>query len=415
MCISNGLSTVGLKSVLAERLAAVGGRAHREYRQARLTFGLFFPRSFRERLGNKLRRTEELIIGFCSFNYDYELAIRFRIGIIETTMPSSYVPAISVAVLRREVENLEVAEAQREAYSQGYYYLRLPGEPFQLVDVDHTFHNFITKVVWGQDGTDAAMLVVNIENLKLASSEIDDEIVSKILERGSDKHSHACSLYVATHPKLVAKLHEKGHAREGLFLESFGLAWRAWKQPGLAFETRLSYISRLRLVIYSVFGSDALCKVEVLRSQHTAGVPTNQLLDLLAAMDVFEQIYFALSPSQRERLNASSLTARNLESSFSALSSNACSGEKMTMEQIKGTVRRSDALAVHFRLGSGEECYTHQQSSRKRKLDDEVSPSWSDGTADDAAFFKDIRGRAEQYCSNRMQTRDHNKWQGGQL
>jgi hypothetical protein len=133
--------------------------------------------------------------------------------------------------------------------------------------------------------------------LRRAAEIIDDKTLIKILEQSYDKHSHACSLFVATHRELKQKLIELGFLQEAVFLESLGLAWRAWKQRGLTFGTRLYYLSHLRLTIYAIFGKDGLCKVDVLRSQHTAGVPTNQLLDMLAAIDVFEQIYFALSPT----------------------------------------------------------------------------------------------------------------------
>jgi hypothetical protein len=86
----------------------------------------------------------------------------------------------------------------------------------------------------------------------------------------------------------------------------------------------------------------------------------------------------------------------------------------MVMEQIQGSVRRMDALAALTRLGRGPEGYTHQQSSRKRKLDDDASSSWSDGTADDEAFYKEFRARAKSYCGNRFQIRDINKMAGGQ-
>ena len=84
------------------------------------------------------------------------------------------------------------------------------------------------------------------------------------------------------------------------------------------------------------------------------------------------------------------------------------------MEQIQGSVRRLDALSALVRLGMGPGCYTHQQSSRKRKLDEDASSTWSDGTADDASFFMEFRARAEGYCGNRMQIRDMNKIEGGQ-
>ena len=68
----------------------------------------------------------------------------------------------------------------------------------------------------------------------------------------------------------------------------------------------------------------------------------------------------------------------------------------MVMEQIQGKVKRLDALAALVRLDCGPEGfgYTHQKSSRKRKLDDDASSSWSDGTADDETFFNEFRARA---------------------
>ena len=159
-------------------------------------------------------------------------------------IPSRYEPHISIAELDQEVQNLEVAEAQRDASRQGYYYIRLePHQPYQIVDVDHTMHNFITKIIWGQGG-DASLNLVSIEHLRLAAKDLYDEILSKVLECSYDKHSHACSLYVTTHRELQAKLAELGFHREAVFLESLGLAWRAWKQRGLTFGTRLFYISR---------------------------------------------------------------------------------------------------------------------------------------------------------------------------
>ena len=76
----------------------------------------------------------------------------------------------------------------------------------------------------------------------------------------------------------------------------------------------------------------------------------------------------------------------------------------MVMEQIQGKVKRLDALAALVRLDCGPEGfgYTHQKSSRKRKLDDDASSSWSDGTADDETFFNEFRARARGYCGNRM-------------
>ena len=336
--MQSALLSKGLKSEVVERLLAPGiwGRAHQQYLLFQHILGLPRSNNFRKLIGIDRIRTR-IMRFLCS---DFELALRVHVRIVSNEIPQSYEPKISIAKLNLEIMDLEVAEAQRDASRQGFYYIRLqPGLPYQIVDVDHTMHNFITKVIWGQDGHAPSLYLVSIEHLKLASEQLKDETLSKVIERSSDKHSHACSLFVATHRELQQKLIELG------FLQ------------GLTFGTRLYYLSRLRLTIYAIFGQDALCKVDVLRSQHTAGVPTNQLLDMLAAIDVFEHIYFALSPALRHKMNASSLTTRNLESSFSSLSSNCGSGEKNGHGADPG-----------IRTPYGRACRTHPTRPRSRGL-----------------------------------------------
>ena len=68
---------------------------------------------------------------------------------------------------------------------------------------------------------------------------------------------------------------------------------------------------------------------------------------------MFRQIVLSLTPAHLEKSNASSLTPRGLESSFSYLSSSTIPGETMTMEQIQGKVRRMDSLLAMKRLKDG--------------------------------------------------------------
>ena len=176
--------------------------------------------------------------------------------------------------------------------------------------------------------------------------------------------------------------------------------------------TRLLFFSELRFVVYRIMGERGIIEPSMLRSQHVGGAPTNQWLDMLAGADVFAQIVDSLTPAQLDTFNASSLTTRGIESSFSHLSSNTCSGEKMTMEQIQGKVRRMDSLQAMMRIEDGP--YTYQTSSRKRKLDEDTSTNWSDGSADFDKFFKEVWKRARGYCGNCATIRDVNAGLGGQ-
>ena len=82
------------------------------------------------------------------------------------------------------------------------------------------------------------------------------------------------------------------------------------------------------------------------------------------------------------------------------------------MEQVQGKVRRMDSLHAMLRLENGP--YTYQTSSRKRKLDEDTSATWSDGSANFAAFFKVVWKAAKGYCGNRATIRDVNAGHAGQ-
>ena len=414
LCVDFDLPTHGLKQSLIDRLVENGKPARLKYLEVSLNFDLSFAKS-RYSAVACAPACKSAVVSF--LDTGHELGRRTHLDVVMSTFPASYQPPVTVTALASVVQSLIVAEKQRQAAKRGWYYQHLPGQPSQIVDVDHTFHNWITKLIWGQLGQDPAFFLVSIIRLRAAAETVKDEVLSKILECSYDKHSHMCSLYVATHRGLLAQLRELGHIQDAEFIEALGLAWRAWKQRGLPMEKRFEYLWQFRLVVYRVFGFDALANVDVLRSTHIAGMITNQLLDLLAGIDVFEHTFFSLSAAQQASFNASSLTTRGLENSFSFLASNTCSGEKFTMDQIKGSVRRSDSLAALIRLNcgpGGEGGYTHQESRRRRKLQPDTSLSWSDGTADDDAFFRDIHRRARGYCGNRMQIRDINKYKGGQ-
>ena len=329
-------------------------------------------------------------------------------------LPASYKPPVSLPDLTSYVVSLEVLNQQRTAAAAGLYYAPLEGNPFQIIDPDHVHHNFMTKVIHGQGGVDLGSCAVSIVHLIAAANALvpRDEVLDRILAGGSDKHSHACSLLVTIHPELRASLRTLGHDQDAVILEAIGLCWRAWKERGLTMAIRLEYLSRLQLVVYRIFGAKNLMDSTVLRSQHLAGTPTNQWLDLLAGADVFMSIVASLSPDELKAFNASSLTTRGIESGHSHLMSNTCSGEKMTMEQVRGKVRRMDSLHAMMRIENGP--YTYQTSSRKRKLDEDTSASWSDGSSNFAAFFKDVWKRAKGYCGNRATIRDVNAGHGGQ-
>ena len=93
-------------------------------------------------------------------------------------------------------------------------------------------------------------------------------------------------------------------------------------------SARLENLWELSLVVHRVMGVTNMTDPSVIRSLFTGGTPTNQWLDMLAGADVFRQVVLSLTPAQLEKFNASSLTTRGL-GSFSELSSNTVSGEKM--------------------------------------------------------------------------------------
>ena len=86
------------------------------------------------------------------------------------------------------------------------------------------------------------------------------------------------------------------------------------------------------------------------------------------------------------------------------LSSSAGSGEKMTAEEIKGKARRIEALQAITRLEDGP--FAFQISGRKRKLDEDTTKSWGDGTADDTLLFKDLRQWARGHCGHKATVRE---------
>ena len=369
------------------------------------------------------RREETLAVASCVFSFltpqdgcDKQLEHLIKLGRM-FALPASYKPPVSLPDLTSYVVGLEVANLQRSAAAAGHYYAPPEGEPLSIIDPDHVLHNWMTKVIHGQGRTDPKSCAVSIVHLIAAAEAVQPQdetigVVIRVLKGGGDKHSHACSLLVAIHPGLQKSLVDLGHDQDAAVLEAVGLAWRAWKQRGLAMAIRLDYLSRLRLVIYRIIGVNNMTDPTVLRSQHLAGAPTNQWLDLLAGADVFMQVVASLTPEQLATYNASSLTTRGIESGHSHLSSNTCSGEKMTMEQVQGKVRRMDSLHAMMRIENGP--YTYQTSSRKRKLDDDTSARWSDGSANFAAFFKDVWKRAKGYVGNRATIRDVNAGYGGQ-
>jgi hypothetical protein len=410
MCEARGLVGAGLKSLLV-------GRLEDHAAQARMTSKLFVALCFSV---SPTATTNRRVIAetVCSFMprlacFDMELEPLVMLA-ATLSLPSSYHAPVGLADFKVYVESLEVGNRQREAAALGLYYRPLKGQPSQVTDPDHNFHNWMTKIIWGQDGGDPKSFAVSIEHLLAAAKALKtrDEVCEKVLTRSSDKHAHACSLYVTIHAELIASLRTLGHDQDATVLEAVGQGWRAWKQRGLTMHTRLGYLSHLRLVIYRLIGVANMTSASVLRGQHLAGAQTNQWLDMLSAIDVFEELVSTLSPEQIAKFNASSITSRTCEGEFSHLSSNTCSGEKMTMEQVQGKVRRMDSLYGIKRLENGP--YTYQISSRKRKLDTDTSGRWSDGTANSVAFFKEFWGRAKGYCGNRATIRDVNAGHGGQ-
>jgi len=134
-----------------------------------------------------------------------------------------FMPPMSIDLIAY-VARLECLNQQRRAASKGYYYQPIADQQAQVIDPDHVMHSMMTKVVWGQDTLDADACVISLECLTAVANALNppDEVLNRVLARGGDKHSHACSLLLAIHPRLQKYLRALGHERDATVLEAVG-------------------------------------------------------------------------------------------------------------------------------------------------------------------------------------------------
>jgi hypothetical protein len=280
----------------------------------------------------------------------------------------TYKPPIPLSDFERFAANAVLAEMQSEGLKQGST-SRLPtkGEALAFTDPYHLFHNMTTLLIFGKDDTRP---ILNRPTLLEAAKVVGDTHLISILSQTVDKHSHMATHYLMTHKGLTKELRKHGPAgfRDAVILETIGRARQAWEKPHFTRAWRTKALQATTLLLLRVFGS-SIRDVGALRRQKLEGTcfTVNQFLDLLANTEARHQYMASLSDSELAAFKETTLSTRALESSFSSLTANMGSGEKMTQAEIQGVVWKLDALLV-IKM-KADKSYTIVHSRRKRKFE----------------------------------------------
>ena len=140
------------------------------------------------------------------------------------------------------------------------------------MDPLHTYHNFITKLIFSE-----SVWILKLSHLIEAAAKTKDDLLVTILSGAYDKHSHRCTEYVATSQPLVTELRKLGYHQEATILKIIGSSWNAWRRPHQTQRDRTEALRLLSVMIYRLFGR-FMFDVRALRVQHFGGFPTNQWL-----------------------------------------------------------------------------------------------------------------------------------------
>ena len=128
--------------------------------------------------------------------------------------------------------------------------------------------------------------------VRAAAKATCDPILKEIMEGSYDKLSHEVSMYFLSHEDLAQQLW-KTHKPGAVFLLACGVAWQACVRKGFTKEWRDVQLNQLKVVIYSILGvkQDVGFDKRIMAAERTAGIVTNQLLDLLSWIDARRQIH----------------------------------------------------------------------------------------------------------------------------
>jgi len=323
-------------------------------------------------------------------------------------------PPIPMADLERFAANAVLGEVQSEGLKQGST-SRLPkkDEALAFTDPHHLFHNMTTLLIFGKDETRP---VLNRKTLLEAAMTIGDTHLISILNQTVDKHSHIATHYLMTHKGLVKELRKLGSTgfRDAVVLETIGRARQAWEKPYLTMAWRNKALQATTLLLLRVFGR-SIRDVGALRRQKLEGTcfTVNQFLDLLANTDALHQYLGRLSLSEYISFKHTTLSTRGLESSFSALTANMGSGEKMTQSEIQGVVPKLDALLIL--KTTANKGYTIVHSRRKRKFEVDADVDFNKPCKEKTERWdRDTKKRTGGYIGGRAPcNRDYNASAGG--
>ena len=97
-----------------------------------------------------------------------------------------------------------------------------------------------------------------------------------------------------------------------------GVAWQACVRKGFTKEWRDVQLNQLKVVIYSILGvkQDIGFDKRIMAAERTAGIVTNQLLDLLSWVDARRQIHERIPLGVLSRMIETPLTTLHCESYF---------------------------------------------------------------------------------------------------
>ena len=99
-------------------------------------------------------------------------------------------------------------------------------------------------------------------------------------------------MYFLSHEDLALELWDT-HKPGAVFLLACGLAWQACVRKGFTKEWRDVQLNQLKVVIYSILGvkQDIGFDKRIMAAERTAGIVTNQLLDLMSWINARRQIH----------------------------------------------------------------------------------------------------------------------------
>ena len=209
--------------------------------------------------------------------------------------------------------------------------------------------------------------------VRAAAKATCDPILKEIMEGSYDKLSHEVSMYFLSHEDLAQQLW-KTHKQGAVFLLACGVAWQACVRKGFTKEWRDVQLNQLKVVIYSILGvkQDIGFDKRIMAAERTAGIVTNQLLDLMSWINARRQIHERIPLGVLSRMIETPLTTLHCESYFGTIANSAGSSVNPSASQIQERATQLDVAArIKGEIHSGFSVF----SSRKQRKSN-ATTSW---------------------------------------